>query len=86
MGNIITLSAIYFLVWWTCLFAIINMNTQSHHEAGIEHGDGTDRASPVKHGLGKKLLLNTVISAVIFGVGLLIIYSGIIPLPEIPTR
>ena len=57
--------AIYFILWWTVLFAILPFGIRSQHETGsIE--PGTDPGAPTMAGMGKKLIWTTVVSAVIF--------------------
>ena len=60
--------AIYFVVWWVVLFAVLPFGVRSQHEegGGVE---GTDPGAPVAHGMVRKLVWTTIVSAVLFGVG-----------------
>ena len=60
--------AIYFIVWWLVLFAVLPFGVRSQHEdgGGVE---GTDPGAPVVHGMALKLVWTTIISAVLFGAG-----------------
>jgi predicted secreted protein len=60
--------AIYFVVWWVVLFAVLPFGVRSQHEegGGVE---GTDPGAPVAHGMVRKLVWTTIISAVVFGAG-----------------
>jgi predicted secreted protein len=60
--------AIYFVVWWVVLFAVLPFGVRSQHEegGGVE---GTDPGAPVVHGMMKKLVWTTIISAIVFGAG-----------------
>ncbi len=60
--------AIYFVVWWVVLFAVLPFGVRSQHEegGGVE---GTDPGAPVAHGMMRKLIWTTIISAVLFGAG-----------------
>ena len=37
-----TAVAIYLTIWWTVLFVVLPLGVTSHHEAGINLGDGGD--------------------------------------------
>jgi predicted secreted protein len=60
-----TAVAIFFLIWWVVLFAVLPFGVRSQHEDG-EMPAGTDPGAPVLPRLGRKLLLTTVVSALIF--------------------
>jgi len=60
-------AAIYVIIWWTLLFTILPIGVRSQHEAK-EIVPGSDPGAPVLPHLGKKLLVNTVISAVVWGI------------------
>jgi predicted secreted protein len=60
-----TAVAIFFLIWWVVLFAVLPFGVRSQHEEG-EMPAGTDPGAPVLPRLGRKLLLTTVVSALIF--------------------
>ncbi len=62
-----TAFAIYFVLWWVVLFAVLPFGIQSQHEAG-EGTAGTDPGAPTAPGMLKKLFWTTVISAIIFGI------------------
>jgi predicted secreted protein len=58
--------AIFFVLWWVVLFAVLPFGIRSQHEDG-EGAAGTDPGAPVVHGMGRKLIWTTLISLVIFG-------------------
>jgi len=60
-----TAVAVYFLIWWVVLFAVLPWGVRSQHEGG-EVAPGTDPGAPAIPRLGRKLLWTTVVSAVIF--------------------
>ena len=60
--------AIYFVLWWVVLFAVLPFGIRSQHEDG-EGAAGTDPGAPVAHGMGMKLVWTTLVSLVIFGAG-----------------
>jgi len=59
--------AIYFLIWWLCLFIVLPFGARSQVESG-EVDPGTDPGAPKSPQIGKKLLINTIISAVIYAI------------------
>jgi predicted secreted protein len=62
-----TFAAIYFIMWWTVLFAVLPWGVRSQSETG-EAAPGTDPGAPSVPALGKKLTWTTLISAALFGV------------------
>jgi Predicted secreted protein len=77
--GIATLIAIYFIIWWVMLFAVLPWGVRSQEESG-EVMPGTDPGAPAIHHVWRKLLWTTVIASVVYGV-LYGIYSfGLIPL------
>jgi predicted secreted protein len=78
--NLFTGIAIYLTLWWTVLFAVLPLGSQSHAEAGIKPPGGGDPASPVNPRLKEKFLLTTVISAVLFALFFLLIHFEVIPI------
>jgi predicted secreted protein len=59
--------AIYFIIWWVTLFAILPIGVKTQ----AEHGDvtlGTTESAPMAAQLGKKVLLTTVVSAIIYAI------------------
>jgi len=60
-----TAIAIFFLIWWVVLFAVLPWGIRSQHEDG-EMAPGTDPGAPALPKLKSKLLWTTLISALIF--------------------
>ena len=61
-----TLLAIYLVVWWVVLFAVLPLGAQSHHEAGIDLKDGGDPGAPVVHNLKRKVITTTWAAAIVW--------------------
>lgn len=59
--------AIYFLLWWVTLFAVLPWGVRSQQENG-EIAPGTDPGAPVLPALGRKLVWTTLVAAVLWGV------------------
>ena len=58
--------AIYFVIWWITLFAVLPFGVRSAHEAGAVVEEGHDAGAPMFHGLLIKAAVNTVIAAIVF--------------------
>ncbi len=65
--NTTTMIAIYFLIWWLTLFAVLPWGVRSQTEAGAVE-TGTDPGAPALHRVWSKLLWTTAIASTIFGI------------------
>ncbi|MGX5736110.1 DUF1467 family protein [Bosea thiooxidans] len=63
--NLVGAFALYFVIWWITLFAVLPFGIRSQHETG-EVTAGTEPGAPVLPGLLKKAAITSVIAAVIF--------------------
>ncbi len=70
--SVTTAIAIYFLIWWVMLFAVLPFGVRSQHEDGVMV-PGSDPGAPVLPRLLWKLFWTTVVSGVIFAI-LYVIY------------
>ncbi|HMM14176.1 MAG TPA: DUF1467 family protein [Parvibaculum sp.] len=57
--------AIYLVIWWTVLFAVLPWGIVSQHEEGAVT-DGTDASAPVRPRLLRKALITTIIAAMLW--------------------
>ncbi len=57
--------AIFFVVWWIVLFAVLPFGVRTQGEAG-ETVAGTPPSAPAKFPLLRIFLINTVVSIVVF--------------------
>jgi predicted secreted protein len=60
-----TFLAIYFIIWWVVLFAVLPWGVHSQAESG-EVTPGTDPGAPATHLVWRKLIWTTVIATVVF--------------------
>src|SRR6202035_4147091 len=60
-----TALAIFFLIWWVVLFAVLPWGIRSQHEGG-EIAPGTDPGAPVRFRLGRTLLVTTGVALVVY--------------------
>ena len=58
--------AIYFIVWWVCLFAVLPFGVRNAHEVGEAVEQGNEHGAPVHPMLWRKVLATTILSAVLF--------------------
>ena len=73
--SVSTALAIYFVLWWVVLFVTLPFGVRSQHEDG-DSAPGTDPGAPILARMGRKLLLTTLISGVIFAVAMWAYYQG----------
>ena len=64
--------AIFFLIWWVTLFAVLPWGVHSQREGG-EVSPGTDPGAPALPRLGRKLVWTTLVALVIFA-GCYVVY------------
>ena len=58
-----TAIAIYFLIWWVVLFAVLPWGVRAQ---GVDGAPGTDPGAPAVANLKLKLVWTTVVASVIF--------------------
>ena len=73
--SISTAFAIYFVLWWVVLFAVLPFGVRSQAEDG-EGAAGTDPGAPTAARMGRKLLWTTIVSAVLFAIGMWAFRAG----------
>jgi predicted secreted protein len=68
-----TAFVLYVLIWWTVLFAVLPFGTRPVAEADDATGW---RGAPERPLMGRKLIATTLVSAVLWGMAMLVISSG----------
>jgi predicted secreted protein len=71
LARLITPAAIYFILWWVVLFAVLPWGVRSQVESG-EVVPGTDPGAPAIPALKAKLLWTTVVTTVVFAMGYIV--------------
>ena len=66
--------AVYFLVWWLVLFAVLPWGVRSQEEHG-EISPGSDPGAPAIPRLWLKLLWTTLVSGLVYGL-LYVVYAN----------
>jgi len=69
--------AIYFLIWWIVLFAVLPWGVRSQGEEGAP---GTDPGAPTVPRLGAKLLWTTIASGVVWAICAVLYIKGLVTL------
>ena len=75
--------AIYAIIWWIVLFAMLPIGVRSQGEEG-EVTPGTDAGAPHRPQLLAKMLATTVVASIVFAVVYAIIVHKLITLDDIP--
>jgi predicted secreted protein len=60
--------AVYFIIWWAVLFAVLPFGIRSAHEAGANVEAGHDAGAPVNPRLLRKAAITTCAATVLFAV------------------
>lgn len=79
----ISWAAVYFVIWWTTLFAVLPFGVRSQ----IEDGDvvpGTEGAAPARPRLLRIFLITTLVASVGFGLLFVVLTQHLISLDAIP--
>jgi predicted secreted protein len=61
-----TAIAVFFLIWWIVLFAVLPWGIRSQQESGGEIAPGTDPGAPAMPRLKRTLVWTTLVSVVVF--------------------
>ena len=75
--------AIYFVIWWIGLFAVLPWGIRSQHEDG-EIVKGTDPGAPSKPRLLRIVVVNTIFATAIFAAYYIVWSRNLISLDDIP--
>ena len=57
---------VYVLIWWMIFFSVLPVGIQSNKEKFNERIDGIDSGAPNNPKIGKKFLITTIITSIIF--------------------
>ena len=63
--NPVSAFAIYFIIWWVTLFAVLSVGLKTQDEAG-DVVPGTPASAPAGRHMLRVVLINTLIASVIF--------------------
>jgi len=74
-----TILAIYFIIWWVVLFAVLPWGVRSQHEAGAIE-PGTEPGAPSVHLVWKKLLWTTIVASIVFALAYGAYWFDLVPI------
>jgi predicted secreted protein len=80
--SIFTALAIYFVIWWIVLFAVLPWGVRSQHESG-EMTPGTDPGAPVLANIKRKLVWTTIVATVVFAAWFVVYVNQLITLDQL---
>jgi len=67
----------FIMIWWITFLCVLPWNSHSQAEYG-EHIQGTDHGAPIKTGMKLKLIVTTLITAILWGTFLYVFDSGLL--------
>jgi predicted secreted protein len=73
--------AIYVVIWWTVLFAILPIGVRTQGEDGVVV-PGTPASAPTQPRLMRVVVLTTLVSGLVFGSAWLAVRYGLIDLQQ----
>ena len=71
--------AVYFIIWWTVLFAVLPFGVRTQGEAG-EVVPGTPESAPVAPRMLRTFAITTVVAGIVFALVYAVLVSGIVDL------
>ncbi|CFX41994.1 exported protein of unknown function [Candidatus Filomicrobium marinum] len=60
-------AALYFIIWWLTLFAVLPFGVRSQDEEG-EIVPGTPESAPARPRMLRTFLINTLVAAIVFAI------------------
>ena len=57
---------VYVLIWWMIFFSVLPVGIHSNKEKFREKIEGIDRGAPNNPKIGKKFLITTIVTSIIF--------------------
>lgn len=77
----VTMLAIYFTCWWTVLFAVLPLGMNQRDQE--RPTDGAQWGAPANPQMGRKFVTTTWISAIVWAAIMIVIWTGVLPLPNV---
>jgi predicted secreted protein len=77
-------AAIYLIIWWIVLFAMLPIGVRTSEEAGEAAVPGSADSAPHKPNLLAKVLATTVVASIVFAIVYVIVVHQVITLDDIP--
>ena len=83
--SLVTAIAIYFIIWWVVLFAVLPFGVLSQEESGTV-SDGTDPGAPVLPRLWLKLVWTTMVSLAVFALAAVVYFNRWVTVEGLAAR
>jgi predicted secreted protein len=80
----VSTAAIYFVIWWIVLFAVLPFGVRNAAESDVTVGDGHDAGAPMAPQLLKKAVVTTIVSALIYAAVSMLLSSGYLDFANMP--
>jgi len=77
-------AAIYLVIWWIVLFAMLPIGVRTSEEEGEKTVAGAAESAPHAPNLLPKMVATTVVSSIVFAVIYVIIVQRVISIDDIP--
>jgi predicted secreted protein len=77
-------AAIYFVIWWIVLFAMLPIGVRTSEEVGEETAPGNADSAPHMPMLLPKMVATTVVASIVFAGVYAIVVHHVITLDDIP--
>ena len=82
--DLVFAAALYFIIWWIVLFAMLPIGVRTSEEAGEKTPPGTAESAPHLPHLLPKMVATTVVASIVFAGLYAIIVHHVITLDQIP--
>jgi predicted secreted protein len=80
---LVTAIAIYFVLWWLCLFLVLPWGVRGQHEDG-DVVRGSEPGAPIKSRMKRKALQTTVLAGIVWLVIVVVVQFHLLSLDSIP--
>ena len=82
--SIIFAIAIYFVIWWMTLLAVLPWGVRNTSETNSANVEGHDHGAPVKANIGRKILWTTLVATLIWGIFAANMVYGWVEIKDLP--
>jgi predicted secreted protein len=80
-----TAAAIYFVIWWVVLFAVLPFGVRNASESGEEVEAGNDPGAPTVPALKAKVICTTIVASVVFAICWVVYVYRLVSLDDLGT-
>ena len=80
-----TAAAIYFIIWWVVLFAVLPFGVRNASESGEAVEPGNDPGAPSVPALKAKLIWTTIVASVVFAICWVVYVYRLVSLDDLGT-